>query len=133
MALKNMSLTATGTIAVTGGSPLAFTDNGVSIPNGVQLTVPADADYQTRRTVTAKYKAPTVDPKTNKYGKDRKSMSLTKPIVLADGSVVFNVIRTEREIHPSTTAAEAAELNKLGAQMLIDADTDAFWVSGSLS
>lgn len=133
MALKNMSLTASATIVVSGGSALAFSDTGVSIANGLQLVVPADADYQTRRQVTAKYRPPTLDAKTNSYGKDKKSICLALPIVLADGRVVFNTIRIERELHPSVAAAGAIELNKLGAQLLIDADTDAFWATGSLS
>lgn len=133
MGLKSMSLLASATVSASGGSALAFADNGASIPNGVQLVVPADTDYQTRRSVTAKVRQPQVDPRTGLYSKDKKSLSLTKPIVLSSGQVVFNVIRVEREVHPSLSAAEATELNKLGAQMLIDSDTDAFWGTGSLS
>lgn len=133
MGLKTMSLLSSATVSASGGSALVFSDDGVTIPNGVHLCVPADADYQTRRTVTAKYKAPAVDAKTGTYGKDKKSISLTLPIVLTSGSVVFNVIRVEREVHPSLSAANATELNKLAAQLLIDADLDAFWGSGSLS
>jgi hypothetical protein len=110
-----------------------FAEDGVTIQNGLHLIIPADADYQTRRQVTAKYRPPTLDPKTATYSKDKKSISLSKPIVLTDGRVVFNTIRIEREVHPSLAAADAIELNKLGAQMLVDADTDAFWATGSLS
>lgn len=133
MGLKNMSLLATATISVSGGSALAFADNGVSIPNGIQVIVPSDIDYQTRRVATVKYRPPTIDPKTRVYSKDKKSISLTLPQVLADGRVVFNTIRVEREVHPSLSAATAVELNKLAAQLLIDTDADAFWATGSLS
>lgn len=133
MALKNMSLTASGTISVSGGSALAFVDNGVSIANGIQLVVPADTDFQTRRIATAKYRPASIDPKTATYGKDKKSISLTLPQVLTDGRVVFNTIRVEREVHPSLAAASVTELNKLGAQLLIDTDLDNFWATGSLS
>lgn len=133
MGLKNMSLTASATIAVTGGSALAFVEDGVSIQNGVHLVVPGDTDYQTRRQITAKSKAPTIDAKTNTYGKDKKSISLTLPQVLSTGGIVFNVIRIEREVHPSLAASSVVELNKLAAQLLVDADTDAFWSTGSLS
>jgi hypothetical protein len=67
------------------------------------------------------------------YGKDKKSMTLALPIVLSDGRVIFNTIRIEREMHPSVSAATALEMNKLGAQLLSDSDTDAFWATGSLS
>lgn len=133
MALKNMSLLTGATIAASGGSALVFADDGVTIANGVHLVVPADTDYQTRRQVTAKYRPPTLDAKTNSYGKDKKSISYSRPVVLPDGRVVFNTIRIEREVHPSTTAADCLDMNKVGAQMLTDADTDAFWATGSLS
>lgn len=133
MGLKSMSLLATATVSASGGSALAFAEDGVSIQNGLHLIVPADTDYQTRRQVTVKYRQPTLDPKTGAYSKDKKSISLSKPIVLSDGRVVFNTIRIEREVHPSLAAADAVELNKLGAQLLTDADTDGFWATGALS
>ena len=133
MGLKTMSLLTGATVSASGGSALAFAENGVSVTNGLQLIVPADADYQTRRSVTVKIKQPTVDPKTGVYSKDRKTMSLTLPMVLSDGKVVFNVIRVEREVHPSLSAANALELNKLAAQMLIDSDVTDFWAAGSLT
>jgi len=133
MGLKNMSLLAGGTVATTGGTAQVFADDGITIPNGLHLIVPADADYQTRRSVTAKYRPPVVDPKTGTYTKDKKSVSYTCPVVLSSGQVVFNVIRIEREVHPSTTAAAALELNTIGAQLLADADVVGFWATGSLS
>lgn len=133
MALKNMSLLTGATISTTGGTALVFSDNGVDITNGVQLTVPADTDYQTRRQVTAKYKPASVNVATGKWGKDKKSISYVIPSLLTDGSVVFSVIRVEREAHPSLTAAQCLDMNKIGAQLLVDSDTDGFWVTGSNS
>lgn len=131
MALKNMSLLASATVAASGGSALVFADNGVTIPNGVQVVVPADTDYQTRRQVTFKYRPPTIDPKTGVYGKDKKSSTYVRPRVLTTGQVVFETIRIEREMHPVATAADCVEMNKIGAQLLVDTDTDAFWATGS--
>lgn len=133
MGLKTMSLSASATVATSGGTALVFAEDGVTIQNGLHLIIPADADYQTRRQATVKYRPPTLDAKTATYSKDKKSISLSKPIVLADGRVVFNTIRIEREVHPELAAADAVELNKLGAQLLTDTDTDAFWATGSLS
>lgn len=133
MGLRTMSLLTGASVAATGGTALVFADDASTITNGVHLVVPADADYQTRRQVTAKYRPPTINAKTGVYGKDKKSMSLALPIVLTDGSVVFNTIRIEREVHPSLSAANALELNSLGAQMLVDADAAAFWAAASLS
>lgn len=132
MGLKTMSLLASATVSATGGSALAFASDGVSIPNGTHLIVTADTDYQTRRQVTAKYRPPTLDTKTGVYGKDKKSLTLVKPLVLSNGTVVFNTLRIEREMHPSVVDADCVELNKLGAQMLFDSDTTAFWATGAV-
>lgn len=133
MGLKSMSLLANATISASGGTALVFAEDGMTISNGVHLMVPADADYQTRRQVTVKNRPPTLNPSTGVYGKDKKSISLALPLVLADGKVIFNTVRIEREVHPSLSAANAEELNKLAAQLLTDADTAGFWANGSLS
>jgi hypothetical protein len=133
MGLKTMSLLASATVAASGGTALVFAEDGMTISNGLHLMVPADADYQTRRQVTVKSRPPALNAATGVYGKDKKSISLAKPIVLPDGKVVFNTIRIEREVHPSLSASDAAELNALGAQLLVDADVTAFWANGSLT
>lgn len=133
MGLKNMSLLAGATVSASGGTAQAFADDGVTITNGVHLIVPADTDYQTRRQATVKYRPPTYNSTTGAYSKDKKSISYAKPIVLSDGTVSFCTIRIEREVHPQLAAADATELNKIGAQLLVDTDLDAFWATGSLS
>jgi len=132
MSMKNMSLLSAATVSATGGTALALVDTGVTVPNGLQLVVPADTNYALRRSITARVRPPVLD-KTGVYGKDKKYVSFTVPKLLASGKVVPNVIRVEREIHPETTAAEASEMLKLAAQLCIDADLDNFWGSGSLS
>lgn len=134
MGIKTMSLLQSATsVAASGGSAVVFSDDGQTITNGVHLVVPADADYQTRRQATFKFRPPTLTASTGVYSKDKKSASFVIPQVLTTGQVVFNTIRVEREVHPSCTAANATELNRIGAQLLTDADTDAFWSAGSLT
>lgn len=133
MGLKTMSLLATATLAATGGTALAFAEDGVSINNGLHLIIPSDTDYQTRRVATVKYRPPSIDAKTGSYSKDKKSISFACPQLLASGVVIFNTIRIEREVHPSLSAAACLEINKLGAQMLFDDDALTFWATGSLS
>lgn len=134
MGLKTMSLVAAPTsITPAGGTALVFAEDGVTVANGLHLIVPADADYQTRRVVTVKNRPATLDPKTGSYSKDKKSICLAQPKILADGRVIFNTIRLEREVHPSMTAAENLELNNLGAQLLVDSDVASFWATGALS
>lgn len=133
MGLKTMSLLSAATITQSGGSALLFAEDGQTVANGVHLIVPADADYQTRRQLTVKYRPPSLNASTNVYGKDKKSMCLAQPLILPNGSVVFNTIRIEREVHPSLSAANALELNKLGAQLLVDDDVVSFWATGALT
>lgn len=133
MALKNMSLLSQGSINATGGTALVFADDGITVQNGVHLVVPADADYQTRRQLTAKYRPPTLDAKTGVYSKDKKSMVYVQPLTLANGTVVFNTLRIEREVHPATTVSDRDNLNIIGAQLLCDSDAGGFWATGSVS
>jgi len=134
MGLKNMILKAASTgLSVTGGTDFTFCDDGISIANGVHLVVPADTTYTTRRQCTAKYRPPTLDSTTKKYGKDKKSISFVVPKVLADGTIAYNTIRVEREVHPESTSAEQLELNRVGAQLCFDTDLDNFWSAGSLA
>jgi hypothetical protein len=132
MGLKNMSLLTGATPSVTGGSALVFADNGVTIQNGVQCVVPATADYRVRQVLTAKYRAPVLGTD-GSYTRDKKSVSFTIPQILANGKIVFNVIRVEREVHPEFSAANCTDMNKIGAQLLFDADMDNFWAAVSLS
>lgn len=134
MSLKNMTLKEGGSTTPTfDGTSLVFSDDGITIANGVHLICTTDQEFQDRRAVTAKYRPPTTDPRTGQYGKDRKTMSLTRPMVLADGRVIFNTIRIEREVHPLLDNASAAEINRLAAQLLIGEDAANFWSTGALS
>jgi hypothetical protein len=133
MGLKEMSLLTGATVAASGGSALTFAEDGVRVANGIHLIVPSDENYVTRRSATVKYRPPTFDQVTGSYSKDKKSISLTRPVQLENGRMVFCVIRVEREVHPELAASEVLELNKLAAQMLVDADAAAFWATGALS
>lgn len=132
MGLKNMSISAGTTLSATGGTAVVFADDGTTIPNGVRLVVPADTNYALRRNIVAKYRAPSLN-QDGSYNKDKKSLSFAIPMTLANGKVVINVLRIEREVHPEFSAANATDMNKLAAQLLFDTDTDNFWSAGSLS
>lgn len=130
MTMKNMSLLSGATVSATGGTALVLTGNGISIPNGVQMVVAADTDYSLRRSVTARVRNPSLN-KDGVWSKDKKVISYTVPIRLATGQIVHNVIRVERELHPEAASTVGPELNKLGAQLLVDSDADNFWLVGS--
>lgn len=122
---------ATG-LTVVGGSDMSFSPDGVSVPNGIHVSVAADTDFRVRRNCTVKQKLPTLISGGG-YSKDKKTITFVAPKILADGSTVFNLIRIEREVHPESSAAEALELNLIGGQALADADFASFWAGGSLA
>lgn len=132
MSVQNASINAGATISAAGGTAVNYTPNGITIQNGVQLIDAAITDYRIRPTLTLKVKAPVLG-KDMVYSKDRKSMLLVEPILLASGKVVFNLLRIEREVHPETTAANALSFNTKGAQLLADADFTNFWSAGSIA
>lgn len=121
---------ATG-ITVTAGTDQTFTSDGAPINSGIHLVDAGQTDYRIRRSMTVKVKQPVYNATTG-YSKDRKSITLTQPKILASGVTVFNVLRIEREVHPESTAAEALDINRVGAQLMSDADFDSFWSVGSL-
>lgn len=132
MSLKNASLLTGATVSATGGTALVFADDGVTVPNGVHLVVPATADYRVRQNATCKFRPPALLAD-GSYTRDKKSVSYTVPQILASGKVVNNVIRVEREVHPELGASAATDMNRIAAQFLFDSDTDNFWSAGSVS
>jgi len=132
MGLKNMSISIGGTLANTGGTAKVFADDGVTIPNGVHLTVPATADFRIRESATFRYRPASLQSD-GTYTRQNNSASIVVPKLLASGIVVNNVIRVTFDVHPESTATEALDLRKLAAQSLFDSDTDNFWTAGSLT
>lgn len=132
MSLKNASILVGAALSATGGTAKVFADDGVTIQNGLHLTVPAVADFRVRDSLTVKYRPPQLQPD-GAYTRDKKEMSFNIPQLLASGKVVNNVIRVSREVHPELSAAAAVDFNKLAAQMLFDTDFDGFWSAGSLA
>lgn len=132
MGLKNMSINTGGTIANTGGTAKVFTDDGVSVPGGVHLVVPATADFRVRESATFRYR-PAALSQSGEYTRAQYQASVTVPKALASGKYVNNVFRIVADIHPESTSTEQADIRKLAAQLLFDGDTDNFWAAGSLS
>lgn len=134
MTLKNLSISKGATsVAPSGGTALAFVDDGVTIPNGVHLVAPSTANAAVRENITFRMKPASLVSSTGEFTKNVRSCSLTIPVLLASGKVVNNTLRVERQTHPETTAANEIDMNRIGAQLLVDADTENFWAFGSTS
>jgi len=119
-------------LTVTGGTNKTFTDDGVSVANGVHVSNAAQADFRIRENITVKVKQPTLSS-TGEYSKDKKTVTIVTPTLLANGKTTFSLIRIEREIHPECTAAAAFELLMLAGQVVSAADFASFWSGGSLA
>lgn len=130
MGIQTMTIKKGGTMSVTGGTDQVFASDGQTVQNGVHLVVPATADYRVREHAVAKYQPPVLSPQ-GAYSRDRKSFTYTVPFITAKGEVVNNVIRVERQVHPELSAAAAADLCAIGAQLLTDSEAALFWSAGS--
>lgn len=129
--IKTMTVKSGATIGPTGGTDLVFASTGVTVQNGAQMTVPAVSSYAARPQATVKFRPPSLNGN-GVYSKDKKSFTYAVPITLADGSLSYQVIRVEREVHPECPAATALDLNVVMAQALTDSEAASFWASGSL-
>jgi hypothetical protein len=133
MPINGMVIKSAGTNSVTGGTDVTYVADGQDVPNGVHVVNASVADFRVRGNATFKNRVPTYSQTSSKWSKDKKTVTLVLPKLLSSGEIVFNLIRIEREVHPESTAAEAAELNTQGAQLLFDADTTSFWTVGSVA
>jgi hypothetical protein len=132
--LKNPTLLTSPDVSFSGGSTMEIKEDSINVSNGLHLIVTSDPDFQTRRQFTVKTKPPTFDPKTGTYGKDKKSVSFVVPSVdPVSNKLIFNVIRVEREIHPSVDLGVAASMNKMVAQIVTCADFRDFFDFGTLN
>lgn len=132
MPLNGASIPVGCTWTPAGGTAKTYTNDGLTVANGVHLIDASVADYRTRPQMTAKVKQPTLDS-LGVYSKGRRSVVVTIPKVLASGKQVFPLIRIELEDHPESSAAEIATLLSIGANVLIDTDFSNFWNTGSVA
>lgn len=131
MSLLTLNLPIGATLAATGGTPTSFSNDGATVVNGLHLIVPSDANYLTRRSLTAKVRASTLQ-KDGTMSKIKRVLSYVCPYVTLDGKTVYNVMRIELDIHPEAEASLRTPLINTGALLLTDADLTDFWTVGSL-
>lgn len=129
MALNSFSISSNATISAAGGTPIAFSTDGLTVQNGIHVIDPAIIDYRVQTNITFRNRRPVY--KNGKWSKDKKQEVLVEPILLADGTIEYNLIRIEREIHPETPAAVALNFNTRAAQTLTGASFSSFWATGS--
>lgn len=132
MPLQSAVIETGATISKTGGSAKTFAPDGMTIPNGLHIVVPATSDFRVREHATLKYQAPVLDS-SGGYSRGVRRISFTIPRLLASGKYVNDVFTIESKIHPETSTANELDHRKMAAQMMFDSDFDAFWATGSLA
>jgi len=134
MGLKNLDTHIW--VSVTGtGSNIAFSEDGVQIPNGLHLiSAEKVADIGLPKyTITAKTRQATLDAKTGILGKAKRTLSMSTPQLLANGRVIFNTIRLEMEVHPMCPIVDETTLRSAAAQLIATVPMEPFWQNGNLS
>lgn len=120
--------------SLTDGTPLAFERSGQTIANGVRVSDTTETDWRLKKIATFK-SVDTNLQSDGSYSKARRSVTVKVPFILADGTTSSQLVRVEAEIHPefAAVAGNLSNLRYLGAQVLIDSDTDSFYNNGTLS
>lgn len=135
MGLRDATLLVGGTVSTTGGTSVAFVNNGSQVTGGIQVVDSTNTNAVTRASLTFRtIKTAVLDLVTGLFtGKIKRQAQLVRPKVTASGRVVFPLVRIEVEFSPENTDAEISALLSEGAQLLVDADFTSFWKIGSVS
>jgi hypothetical protein len=118
-------------ISIAAGTDSSFTPDGVEIPSGLHLADAGESDFRIRPQVTLKTRNPKLV--NGVWQKGKRWLTTTIPRQAADGSYYYDVVRSEIEIHPETSAADAEAHELMHAQMFWDSDLTSFRRTGDLS
>lgn len=121
---------ATG-FTVTGGTDKVFSDDGQSVTNGRHYADAGTADFRVRPHLTLKNRNPQRQSD-GTYSKGKREVILTIPILKADGKIAYDTWRYSQEYDPETPTATEKDGRFMLAQILFDAETEAFNSTGAI-
>lgn len=129
MSIKSFQLMdgATG-FTVTGGTAKTFAIDGLQVTGGLHVSDSANTDYKSKIGVSFRGRMPLRQPN-GTHSKGKLWITLQVPYVLTDGSVDLNNYRYEHEFTVNTPAATLLNGRRLMAQLLFDAEVEAFHTS----
>lgn len=133
MSLTSFAILAGGTNSAAGGTSKTYANDGKAVAGGVHVADASVTDFRIRPNITFQYREPKYDSVKKTFSKGKVKATLVIPKILASGSVEYNLIRIEREVHPESTATEHLELLIQGAQLCFDSELAAFWATGSMA
>ena len=132
MPISNSTLLSGATVSAAGGSSKTFSVVGETIKNGIKVMDTSVTDARLRPTLTC-INRPAQMSAGVYISKDKKTMKLVSPKVIASGAIVYNVREVRIEDHPETTDAERDILDGYTAQLMFDSDFTAFRRYGAVS
>lgn len=131
MPIKGATLLLDGTVTPSAGTSKTFTEAGETIKNGAKVVDLSQTDARIRPSITC-VNRPAVLNALGKYtSKDKKTIKIVMPKLLADGTLTFPLREIRCEDHPEMTDAEKRYLNSYAAQVFVDADFQAFILNGA--
>lgn len=131
MPIKGATLLLSGTLPVaTGGTAKTFSEVGETIKNGVKVTDLSVTDARLRPTITC-INRPAKLVNGKYINRDKKTVKIVVPKLLADGTIAFPLREVRIEDHPEMSDAEKAVLNSYMGQVFSDADLINFVLYGT--
>lgn len=131
MPISGATLLLGGTITPSAGTAKTWTDVGETIKNGKKVTDLSVTDSRVRPTITCINRPAQLNNLGVYVSKDKRTVKLVWPKLLASGAIAFNVREVRIEDHPETTDAEKANLDSYTAQFMCDPDFTNFIRNGS--
>lgn len=131
MSLMTLGLLSGATLSATGGTALSLTPASGAASNQVYLSNASQEDFRLREIAQFKAQTP-AKQRDGSFSKDRRNVSFTVPVYDPVSETYDNiVVRIERVAPAFATSAQVSAALNLAAQTMFDADTVAFWTSGS--
>jgi len=122
----------TGCTGLTPTAGSALTLGRISSDNNGVVVAASSEAFNVRTNITFRSKKEKLQPD-GTWSKMKRQVALSKPKVLANGTVSFSVVRFEVEAHPEVTDAELVGLIVMAAQCYTDSDCADFRTAGSLA
>lgn len=116
---------------ITGGTATVFSSDGLEVKNGIHVIDESVTDLTVVPHMTFRNK-PHALQSDSSFSKGKRNFNFTFPYTLADGSISYQVFRGEMELHPEIPASVVLEMRLMSCQMIMDAEADNYFNSGSV-
>lgn len=131
MSIQNAQILEGATLTATGGTAKQYAPSGVKVENGIQIidTTVVDPTIRPFYNVSSR---PAAYNRNSGWTPDKRNVNAVRPFVDAAGVQQFPSIEIRCNYIVGMTAAQRTELEKMAAQVFIDADFATLLTTGSL-